>query len=316
MRTVFPNRQLCHIWAQQTQPHGHSASMSFRGARLYSYSTVIAEIVDVSTAVSVMAGGERKVALLTSRTYSVTTSGKHMPAAYSAVANLRSFYVPMLDHAGNLKYLEATYRERAAKLMRVRELGSWQRENIVDIERDVVDYARIFGLPIPNVDAIADYGKATDRMERLANDPKRVAKRAAKRAAREQAKVAREAQEAIARVARDVERLAEWRVGGGTGWSYLKDEKGGAYLRVYNSLHGSDIVQTSLGAEVPAEDARRAIRFIRSIFGMPQGWQSNGDKLTVGAFQVNSIDSNGDIKAGCHFIQWSEIDAIGRQLGV
>jgi hypothetical protein len=182
MKTSFTNRQCSHIWAQQTQPHGHSSSMRFDGARLYSYSTCIAEIVDVSEYVSVQAGGERKVALLTSNKYSITTSSTHMPAAHSAVANLRQFTVPMLSHAENLKHLEAEYRAYAAKLMHVRDLHSYTRERLTALARDVADYARIFNLPAPVCGYVADYDKAAYRMARLANDPKREAKRVAREA--------------------------------------------------------------------------------------------------------------------------------------
>jgi hypothetical protein len=310
MKTVFTNAQCAHVWAQQTQEHGHSASMSFRGARLYSYSTCIAEIVDVPEYVSVQAGGERKVALLSSNTYSSTTSCKHMPAARRAVANLRSFYVPMLDHAGNLKYLEAEYRVQAAKLLRVRELGSWQRERLTELARNVADYARIFNLSAPVVDYGADYAKATNRMERLANDPKR----AARIADRERQTANRRAREALAEVARNVERLAEWRAGTtGTYWG-LRDEKDGAYLRMLG-----DNVQTSLGATVPAADAQRAIKFIAEA-ARRGGWAHCEEipdaVIQIGAFTLNRVDPNGDIKAGCHFIQWREIAAIALKLGM
>ena len=310
MKTVFSNSQCTHVWAQQTQEHGHSASMSFRGACLYSYSTLIAEIVDVSTAVSVMAGAERKVALLTSHTYSPTTSSKHMPAARRAVANLRSFYVPMLDHAANLKYLEAEYRVQAAKLLRVRELGSWHRERLTKLARDVADYARSFNLSAPVVDYHEDYAKATDRMARLAANPKR----AARIALTEQRNAARREREAIADVARNVERLAEWRAGTTGTYGGLRDEKDGAYLRM---LGGN--VQTSLGAHVPAKDAQRAIKFIAEA-ARRGGWAHCEERpdavIQIGAFTLNRVDPNGDIKAGCHFIQWREIAAIALKLGM
>jgi hypothetical protein len=40
------------------------------------------------------------------------------------------------------------------------------------------------------------------------------------------------------------------------------------------------------------------------------------EPIKVGSFTVSRVDANGDIKAGCHFIQWREIAAIALKLGM
>lgn len=101
----------------------------------------------------------------------------------------------------------------------------------------------------------------------------------------------------------------------GMAWDAIRDAQGGAYLRII----GND-VQTSLGARVPIADAVRAIAFIASMRKLrntwQHAWQRNGESCPVGDFQIDSISETGDIKAGCHFIQWSEIEPIGKALGV
>ena len=89
MQTVFTNAMTAHVWAQQSQECGHSGSLSFAGDTLSSYGTPIARIVK---------GRGGPVCLLTSRRYSVTTSG-HCSQARRAFAG-SVFTVPMLGAFG------------------------------------------------------------------------------------------------------------------------------------------------------------------------------------------------------------------------
>ena len=305
MKTVFDNRQCAHVWAQQTQDFGRSESMSFRGPVLYSYQTPIAAFVQGRG--NELAGtADGRVVLFNSRKYSVTTSGKHMPAAHAAVTHLRSFSVPnctansVAEHTANLTALVAGYRADADRLMRVRELWGYSRELLERAEVNVKDYARIFDLPLPGIDSAADYAKAAERLARLDADPKRAARKAAIDARR----LAKEA-------AQQADQLAAFRMGVASQFSGIRDAQGGAYLRIIG-----DEVQTSLGARVPVADARQAINFIAARRTTGKAWQRNGERCPVGDFQIDSISTTGDIKAGCHFIQWSEIEPIGKALGV
>lgn len=36
-------------------------------------------------------------------------------------------------------------------------------------------------------------------------------------------------------------------------------------------------------------------------------WHRNGEQIAVGHFQLDSVTADGDIKAGCHTIAWSEM---------
>lgn len=131
--------------------------------------------------------------------------------------------------------------------------------------------------------------------------------------------VTEQAKEVKARAAHG-ERVKKWRAGATLGMD-LVDDKGGAYLRLAGSTvdHG-ERVESSRGADCGTVDAVRAIKYVRStksllaLSGKPNYVPLA--RFALGSFQVYVIVyANGDIKAGCHFIQFAEIDAIGKLLG-
>ena len=82
------NQETANAWFTATKPHGKSSNgnLNFSGNVLRSYSTPIA----VKVTNTLTGAG---VTLYTSERYSVTTSGKHMPAMHRA-SNYKGFEVP------------------------------------------------------------------------------------------------------------------------------------------------------------------------------------------------------------------------------
>jgi hypothetical protein len=322
MKTVVSNSQVAHLWANQSQSHARSGSMSFKGPNLYSYSTCIAAIHQRVTL--------GRVFLINSRKYSATTSCKHMPAVSDAIRGLgdpviavpevfnntaHDIGMPPLsarEHSINQSYLSAEYKTYAARLMRVRSLGYWHEEHLRDMALAAESYARAFALPIPeDLVFTRDWSNAQERQNRLARDPKRVAREAAK----ERARAERLAWDAKTREERNAAELAKFRAGKPINSIYgLWDVvDGAAYLRV---IDNGATVQTSRGASVPADSAMDAIRFIRIVVSRGKEWKRNGEQCPVGKFQIDSIGTDGNIKAGCHFIKWIEIEATALALGM
>lgn len=138
-RTVFDNHMVAHVWAQQTQSEGrsHNGNFSFRDSTLYSYSTPIARFTKDKKG--------RKVLLVTSESYSITTSSKHMPALHRAIPyrpeerDYKVFYVRHIggrswamaepNHESNLADLLKAARDLLAKAGTLR-FESWQAETI------------------------------------------------------------------------------------------------------------------------------------------------------------------------------------------
>lgn len=320
------NSMTAHLWAQQEKSRAQSSNgnMSFDGPTLYSYSTPIGRFVTAKKAT---------VVLVTSRRYSITTSGKHMPALNRAIARHEQiaavFTVPDVaatskrDHEANLAYLVERYSEGAQKAARA-ALHSWRAPvselnlatELESYAAKAIRYAKLFGLKVPRLNAAKLAREVMEkRREREArhNTPAEIAKR-------EKAAKAREAlaarREELAR-AETAERVAAWRNGEpvqfryGEGIANYGRNSPSAMLRVRG-----DKLETSLGATVPLDHAVRVFRFVKLCRERGEGWQRNGRSLRVGHFQVDSVEPNGDFRAGCHFIAWAETEAAARQAGV
>lgn len=329
-RKVYDNGMVAHVWAHRTQETARSnnGNLWFDGDTIYSYRTPVARLIATVT-------GER-VALVTSRSYSITTSAKHMPAVHRALDYgrfLRSFTVPFIGrdggytrdtppahnmHAANLAALAARYNERRAKLMRMRDL--WQSdvehvaENLRTLEVDVLAYADAFDIEAPalspDTDAAAIWAHHEKKRARDA-DPAVQAKRERERERREARKAKQERYAQELRAMQDREYREAWLAGAPHYGRAFRDEHGGAVLRVQG-----ENLQTSLGASVPLQHAVKAFRFIKLVRERGQDWSRNGRTVRVGHFQVDRIDAQGNIHAGCHFIAWPEIERIARELNV
>jgi hypothetical protein len=66
-------------------------------------------------------------------------------------------------------------------------------------------------------------------------------------------------------------------------------------------------LETSRGVEVPFAQAVIAFHKASRCRRTSTTWHRNGEQLPVGHFQVDAIDAQGNIKAGCHTLQWEEM---------
>lgn len=334
MKTVFTNAMCAHVWAQQSQSFGRSGSMSFRDSVLYSYRTPIA----------VMAKGAdgQRVALVTCNTYSMTTSSKHMPAMRRALpADVVTFYVPKViarhesEHKVNAGHLSRAYIAERARLMRC-PADSYSLVDSADrnpLTGDILpttvsltrahstlralattyaDYCKAFGLVPDAIDWQRDADDAIARRDRLLNDPKRQARMAAARARREAVEL-RQRQE---QEARDAERIAAWLAGDPNTrmYGYTRSADKSALLRI-----NGDNVETSLGASAPVAHVRRALEIWRHFTRYTEAWTRDKDSTyghaRLGHFTMDSIDKEGNVRAGCHFIAADVVRGIAAKLG-
>lgn len=78
-----------------------------------------------------------------------------------------------------------------------------------------------------------------------------------------------------------------------------------------------DRIFTSWGANFPTEHARRAYPAIKRVFESGKDWRTNGHKIPLGHFQVDSIAASaGELRAGCHTLQRAEIERCAADLGI
>jgi hypothetical protein len=312
MKTVFTSQQVFHVWAAQSQYEGRGGNVSFREKALYSYRAMIARFAETVT-------GER-VALITSRKYSVTTSG-HCSAARQALRHVRVFVVPHVDPLGsdsdaNLAHLVAEYRGEVSRAMRARKLPYYiTQDEGGDIElsadnylsrlaRDCSEYAQAFGLPDPALDWQADSLRIFEKW-RGSQTPEAIARREkakAKRAVADRAKAEKQAQERAGRI-------EAWRNGGAPLWRADLDAMPCALLRVVG-----DTLQTSHGASVPLRDAKRLFALISQDMRshVRRAWEHG---FRVGNYTLSHISENGDFRVGCHTIEYKEAARLAAEIG-
>jgi len=80
-----------------------------------------------------------------------------------------------------------------------------------------------------------------------------------------------------------------------------------------------DVVETSWGARVPAESARRLWRLLQRVRGDVEGTTQLATRLTaegyrVGNYPLSTIRTDGSLVIGCHDIPASEVDTIAALL--
>lgn len=117
------------------------------------------------------------------------------------------------------------------------------------------------------------------------------------------------------------EKRESW-LAGGTVRFYGRDAQGGAYLRAVGverdesgQITGGTL-QTSQGADVPLTHALRVFRFLKHCKETGTPWARNGRTIRVGHYQVDKVAPDGSFVAGCHVINWPQVEAVALALGV
>ena len=304
MRHVYPNHEVPHLWAHQSQDEARNStgSLYFSGPTIYSYGSHFPIARHVTND-----AGQRAV-LFTTATYSVTTSS-HCSAVRSAIpSGIPVFHVPNVchgrysgseltadDHGGNL----ADYAERIEKYVitsaraRSSYAKEWNHDRAVRLRDEAFAYCAFLGLPVPNISEVPELDS-----EALTAIRKREAKRTAEKA--EQTK--RERAEAVIR---QQELITKWRAGQYSGCLYDVP----AMLRI----DGNEVV-TSRGARFPVSHAKRALAFVRKVHESGQAYVRNGRTIHLGPYALDRIEANGTVKAGCHVVSWEEIERIAPAL--
>lgn len=98
--------------------------------------------------------------------------------------------------------------------------------------------------------------------------------------------------------------VEQWQAGEGHATQYFtgrSDQTNTLCRRVAERL------ETSRGAVVPWPHAVKVFRRAQRCRAAAQSWERNGEKIPVGTFQLDAIEADGTIHAGCHSITWSEM---------
>lgn len=307
MKTVYRSSEIPHLWAHQTQDHARNSNSSlfFNGPVIYSYGSHFPIAVHVKNV-----SGEHAV-LFTTASYSNTTAGHiacvrravwHMPNVFDVdlqaaatkghhglssrfmddtrVLKVASEFVP--DYEASIKSLAehvAKTRKEELKVHRLSEL-----ESLIE---QANRFCAFFYLP--------------NRWE-VPSDFATIRKQLAE--ARKAVLAMEKAQQAEILKA-NAELIERWLSGENVRLPYLST----TYLRVEDSE-----VVTSLGARFPVSHAARALKFIRAVRESGKPYQRNGHSIHLGHYTIDQVKANGDVKAGCHYVAWEQIERIAGQI--
>jgi hypothetical protein len=325
MKKVFRHSaEVAHIWAQQNQPEGRTPTghCFFENKFIWSYGKHYC-----LGAILTNKKGE-KIALLNEDSSSPTTNGQRGDVR-SAVSHYRKLYTthsilyllfsyryaPVADFKAALIRDVATYTTRA--LISAAKSASNRRKPSL-IESDINGGLWVFN---QGVDLLAFYGLKPDKKTvKLAaliqgNHAQVIAQNSAmvareKKAREKAAKIEKAEKEKLA-----LAMLNQWRNN-----EFLDYKEQYAFrclpftaLRV---MADGENVETSKGAYFPVSHALKAFPHIRECKEQSQGVKANNHAMKLGSYHIDEVFANGDVKAGCHFVTWAEIELIARQLKV
>ncbi len=318
-RTVFPSSKIAHIWAHEQADYARNPQGNFycNGKTIYSYR----DTFPIATIVVVPRGEHKgeKIVLFTTDSYGPTTAG-HMNDARRAIPNYPLVYcfnvtgtpadvraeltTKMRDAFADFKdpnikrhWTEAVrkknknqrllaYRaflEAADRLREFSELFSYKCEIKLADNHDEI------------MVALAEYDRAVE------------ARRAVRDAARQRRweqrdaewRAQREAEEATRQMKME-ERVALWRKGGPVARHYLPESP--TLLRVKD-----DLIETSMGVDFPISHALRVLSVVEALLVKGKTYVANGHTIHLGRYQLDRIDSDGTVHAGCHHIPKDEV---------
>ncbi len=318
MRHVLKNHsEVCHVWASRQQSDGRASRIFFEHDTIYSYGGhfPIAKFQK-------MPNGET-VVLFNTDDYSRSTSGhKHevrcaIPDKYAVFEMTSRCWNSYKD--GKQQLIQQV--ERAFdSASRARENAKMHVASANRCIRKLAEWAELhkkqanFKLKQKHHDIIKRAEVMHDRAE--VRTAERTEVRTAERIERERlAKIALEEFEAkygcIAHYYHKNGELPDYTMLRGLNINRFSLP---AYCKI--SDDGKEVV-TSKSARVPVSHAKRIIQRVLQCRKDSTDFLADPNRpIRVGLYELQSISKDGDVKIGCHKIEWGEIEYIAGQLGI
>lgn len=264
------NKEVAHLWANQSRPRATGSHFYFDGDTIYSYGAHFA-----------IARHYKGVVLFT-RSGRSNTTARHISITRSAASHLTRFAVidpttkPGRDdvkaYGEEVERLSMSAARARNPAFHLEMLESAVKQANAFCEH--FGFATRFTMP-GNIDELKAKAKLSAERERVAT-------------AKAQAKL--EADEA--------EKITQWIAGEAD--CYVSSRIQHVYLRAKG-----ENLETSKGARVPLGEAHKAYRFVR--LQRVKGWRKNGEEFKVGDYHLDVVNEQG-VVAGCHRITWAEIE--------
>ncbi len=298
VREVHSVDMVAHLWAHQSQEsarNGGRDNFFFRGTTIYSYGMHFPIAKHASNK-----RGESAV-LFTTQTYSVTTA-KHCSIVRNAIRGQTVFRVSdpaNINHAANMEDYAKRIVDAALSAAKARSNKEWRLRQLEALIVEANAYSAFFAqrkrFALPSDFDLAAAKEMAAEWTRKQDAARR------KRDALRAAELAQRQADALIAVQRWIAGESVQR------WELAHAE--GTFLRVKPGE--PETVETSRGAEFPMAHAKRILPAVRS--GVP--YAHNGHTIHAGAFRIDAIDGDGNVRAGCHYVMRAEIERFAATLG-
>lgn len=292
------NSDVAHYWANQNRASANGSNFSFDGATIYSYSTPIGHIVE---------NNGRRLYLHNTKRYSVTTS-KHQTYAISATyANgIRVFVDTDIDFVKYANdetildrvetYLVTQIKNTLLDLNNKRKKVTNILSVVFDIYEELNTLLTFYRKPNNYGDIIVSFVNESKRIDKVLDTLDDLISYV-----NELTRTEREKRQNIS-YKTFTTCLEEWRKGKRQSLGRFYDG-----VKTYLRLCG-DQVQTSKGIRFTIDDARRFWTAIK--FSISHQIEKEVEWLGF----KGTVYPTGDIKIGCHCIDYSEIETLAKQL--
>lgn len=324
MKRVFTNNDLCHLfcqWPRREQEHARNSGESLRFEEAYravdddpDKLEPISVLYSYRTPIATMGQNNGEIyALITTQSYSITTTTKHMVHRYDMPPEVRTFYVhnPLCrtsqDHARNIVAMIEEADELMLKASRARKYKDHHIAAAISRRREAHAYAEFFGIEgVELPDISEDMEASIERVKR-----------------QEQERKQREKDLAESRKTQEAALFEKWQNDDaymvGCPLSYRQTSTQPARLRfIVRSDKGKHVkmLETSEGVRVSIKSAARALRAIDIVRKREEGKtvDISADELTIDkAYKVNQVRSD-VVVIGCHRISWEDIERLRPQI--
>jgi hypothetical protein len=300
------NRQVAHLWASGNKQSAKGSNFYFEGEIIFSYG----DHFPIARRVS------EDLYLITDRGYSVTTA-KHKNYVRRAIPGFAKVYPVENSPRSSFETIRGEKMKQAVGMrdsmeekspvktyQKARELSLFCDDTIqlfnklAEVDGDFVCFSfnlELLGTKTKALKLIEEHKEAFDAHE--------IKKQAQREAREEKRRVKWEEQKRILRLSAE-EKVKAWREGDkGIGFYSLRILP--PMLRIMG-----DKVETSHGAEVSIDEARKAFDFIGKKIEAGESWARNGETCPVGPFSLVSIDTEA-VTVGCHRFSVEEVKAFG-----
>jgi hypothetical protein len=288
MRHVVDTSEVPHLWTHQSQSDARNSqgNLFFEQRTIYSYGH------HFPIAQHVMNKRGEKAVVITTCGYSSTTAGHISTVKMAIPDDVLTFHVDFTNHwqAGKTDVEEYNRRiaEHEVKAARARKRADWDLRQASELHTEALAFCKFYGLRF----------KVNNLRTDLATVKAAAAKDSAKKAKETKLAKAKQEQEYA-------DAIAAWLRGEYAHLPYGID----TLLRVKDGE-----VETSRGARFPVDHARRGLVLVEAVRAKGEPWQRNGHTCHLGHYQIDRIEANGTVHAGCHVVPWKSIERIREQL--